>query len=72
MDSTDRFFMAIFGLIMIAVMVLCGISGYSTGYQNGQIDAANGRQLWVSVETDDGTRWYRPDKPMRLVERETE
>jgi len=63
------------GLVCIFCAVVLALAmfaiGYGGGYRNGQIDAFNGREVYVSVETEQGTRWYRPDKPDQLYKRET-
>ena len=60
--------------VAFALLLLCaynGWQGHNIGYRRGQIDAANGVQLYASIETDAGTRWYRKDKPGKLFERRT-
>ena len=55
--------------LMIAVVILCvcgciGISAgsHSRGYEQGQIDAANGQQHYHLVTQPDGsTKWQRKD-----------
>ena len=63
------------GLICIFCAIVAAIAaaaaGYGVGYRNGQIDAANGREVYLSIETQKGTRWYRTDKPTILYERST-
>ncbi len=77
MDEHDLKSMVIWlfiALVCVVGLFYLGASiGYRDGYRNGQIDHANGRALYASVETDAGTRWYRKDNadPGKLFERET-
>ena len=59
---------------ILCVMVLCfialcwaGVSAYTSGYRNGQIDALEGTVEYESVEVmGAGTYWYERHLPEKL------